>query len=546
VNEVGVIESKIRGVEHEYGVNTYPPLADSFSRNLLIDKAVEGLLEAGYISKARWSLDDEVGNLDYERDLLSFWMLPGEPHEAALNGMRVYNDAEHFETSTPAYRTPLDAVIYDKVGDVFTYLGIEKAKKSFATARAYKNNLSTLYTAEKKFESNAYGTHGNIIVDRKVCNYDRWSEIQRALVPYFVVRILLIGSGDFVPCLKEGEKYSFHFHPASIPVLVGDSVKFTISPRVMFLKQITSMNTSTFRGLINERDEPHADPSKYWRLHDINFEAIKSDFQIFIRDCLQTLTICALERGLLEDAPQISDPLNAVKELSVDTEGCNWKIELKDGRKVDAVSEILEGFYLAKIEEMLSREEVSLYDKVALNTLKGTIQKLNERDLECLVDGIDWITKKALVEEYGATEVESLGICNEYSLIDKSVLFYLGEKVNFDECDCRFIPTDSLAFIKDAVPTLNWDGLNEKIRYALLHGPEDTREYFRSSILNKFPGAAYKITWWKVFFDKGIVHLSDPFKLNKQECGEIVEKAESIEDVLKKIEVSPPEKRKTI
>ncbi|MFQ6084701.1 MAG: proteasome accessory factor PafA2 family protein [Candidatus Bathyarchaeia archaeon] len=529
---MGFIDGRIRGIEYEYAIDTHPSLTSSILRNRVISSAIMGLKEQGYISEVDWSIDDEIGNLEYEQGLPALWMAPVGPFEAALNGSRVYNDAEHFEVSTPAYRTPFDAVVYDKVGEIFAYWGAKATEKEFRRVFAYKNNVSTT-VSDGRFESVTYGTHSCISLDRRVCNIDRWDEVERALVPYMVSRIPLIGGGEYVTCTKEGKKLEFVFPHLGAPTVAGNSAVFTISPRSAFLKRISALDTSLMRGILNLRDEPHANPEKYWRLHDINWEAARNEFHIFVRDVLQVFVMCAFERGLLDDAPRLRDPLNSAMEVSLDTEDYNWRVELADGRRVDCVSEILDGFYLAKIEEMVSQEEASAQDKMALDILKATVQKLSERSLEYLFNGIDWITKKLLVVEYEpSTTMEAIGLCNEFSLVDDCVEFYVGKGVNFDECDSRFDPRESLAFAKDAAPIPDWDRLIDRIQTGLTEGPSDTREYFRSSVLKKFPNDIRKISWWKVYFEGEVIELPEPFDLNKQESRELVEKASSAGELL--------------
>ena len=83
----------------------------------------------------------------------------------------------------------------------------------------------------------------------------------------------------------------------------------------------------------------------------------------------------------------------------MDAESCNWTVLLKDGRKVNALDDILEGFYLSGIEEMLDQGEANEIDLMGFNVIKATLQGLSEGRLEYFIDGLDWVTKKILIDE---------------------------------------------------------------------------------------------------------------------------------------------------
>ena len=94
------MEKKIRGVEQELAMNTLPSFSPS-SLIHLIGLAIEELKKKGLVT-----------NIKVEEELLDFM---------ALNGFRVYNDMSHLELSSPSYNSPLEAVVYDKVAELFAF-----------------------------------------------------------------------------------------------------------------------------------------------------------------------------------------------------------------------------------------------------------------------------------------------------------------------------------------------------------------------------------------------------------------------------------------
>jgi len=176
------------------------------------------------------------------------------------------------------------------------------------------------------------------------------------------------------------------------------------------------------------------------------------------------MVMTAYEDGFYKNPPKLKDPIKAIKELSQDTEKCEWKVELKNGKKVDALADIMEGFYVAGIEELLSQRNTTLDDKMAFNIIHETLQLLGERRLEYFIDGIDWITKKALIEEFAQGNLdEALGICNQFSLIDETVLKYINGGLENSNVT-TFNLEKAIEFARDAIPIVDWDNLPKKNR----------------------------------------------------------------------------------
>jgi proteasome accessory factor A len=496
-----MMEKKIRGVEHELAMNTIPSLPHG-SLVHLVGMAVEELKTLGLVTK-----------IPVEHE---------SPDQMALNGFRVYIDMSHLELSSPSYNSPLEAVIYDKVAELFGYHAVRGLKGYFKEVNVYKNNVSNLPTGAhgaKAWRAVSYSTHSSILMDRRVCNLDLWDTVEEALIPFMVARIPLMGGGDFVPTPQEG-------FPRPGKEMHGETLRFAMSPRAIFAKRLSSNDTVSARGLLNQRDDPHADPSKYWRLHDINWEGLRSPFQIYLRDSLETLVMTAYEGGYLGNPPKLVDPLNEIKGISLDTESCDWKVTLESGGRVDALADIMEGHYLAGIEKMLEESEASEEDRMGFNLLKAVLQSLGERRLEYFIDGLDWVTKKALIDEYAPGDIEeALGICNQYTLLDDAVLGFIGEPVEPDLIQTTFDLEASLEFARDAIPIVDWGSLSEKVKRALTHGPLGSREYLRGLVAREFPFMVERIEWERITFPNAIILLDEPFSFSKELCGEHLEEA---------------------
>jgi hypothetical protein len=491
-------ENRIRGIEQEYPVS----MKVGLNPTVLVNAAIQGLKRVRFTRDVKWDVTMEISQEAHESKTVSFY---GD------NGSRIYNDLGHLEIATPSYNNPFDAVAYDKASEIYAFVGSREASLALKkSVTVHKNNVANFFSPtegwkakgkgkEGKIKTNIYATHGNILTKREACK--DWSRVEKALIPWVVTRILFTGSGDVV----SGDMFG------------QGGVKFVISPRAMFVVQKSSLSTTSGRGILNTRDQPHA-ARRYWRLHDINYEALRSEYAIFLRDIVQAQVTSAFELGLLDDAPVIDDPVKAFRELSLDTQECAWKIKLRNGETTDAVS-ILR-FYLNAIEDIYENqsEELGKWEEIGLTGFKDVIDNLEARRVERYVDGIDWVTKLALLVNYEPkTAYEGISICNQYALLDESVLYYsIGGKEHV-KTGCLFDPEDSLAFARKSLPEVDWSALSGRIKYALSNAPEQTREFFRAAMLKRYGSHVKCISWSTLILDKAKIFLDEPFMLNKEE-----------------------------
>lgn len=500
-------ESKIRGIEQEYPVSAKSNLNPA----MLVNAAIQGLKRSALSRDVVWDTVTEVSQEVHESKITSSF---------GNNGCRIYNDMDHLEISTPSYNNPFDAIAYDKASEIYAFMATKEAGTALKKdVFVHKNNVANLTVTEglkrvKRgvIKTNTYATHGNILTLRDACN--DWARVEKSLIPWMITRILFTGAGDVVSGGFVGK----------------EGVKFVISPRAMFTHQKSSLSTTRNRGILNTRDQPHA-ARRYWRLHDIHYEGLRSEYAIFMRDIAQALVICAFETGFLDDAPELEDPVRAFKAISQDTQECEWQIKLKTGEKTDAVA-ILR-YYIEAIERMQEDTgEESKWDEIGLKALKKLIDKLESRRIEEFVDGIDWVTKLALLVNYEPKSAsDGISICNQYALLDENVSFYLGDsEKGATKSYCLFNPKDSLAFAERELPQVDWDSFTQRVKYALSNAPEQTRDYFKVAMLKKYGSELRSISWSTMQLKAATVILDEPFMLNKDEMGdEIVDGQELAE-----------------
>ena len=161
------------------------------------------------------------------------------------NGARFYNDHAHPEYSTPECTTLRELVAQDKAG--------ERILAECARRRSSKlppENEVRLYKNNTDFSGHSYGCHDNYLMRRDI----PWDRIVSGVLPFLITRQIFAGAGKMG---IEGES------AASQPGV------FQISQRADFFSVLVSIDTMNRRPLVNTRDEPHADASRYRRFHVI-------------------------------------------------------------------------------------------------------------------------------------------------------------------------------------------------------------------------------------------------------------------------------------
>ena len=167
-------------------------------------------------------------------DMKSDVMLP--------NGARFYNDHTHPEYSTPECRSLKDLIAHDRAGERILIAAANHRNEILGGdfVQLYKNNTD--------FHGHSYGCHDNYLVSRGV----DFETLVRGLMPFLVSRQVIAGAG------KVGqEAQECGFTPGG----------FQLSQRADFMEAELGVDTMHNRPILNTRDEPHANPTRYRRLH---------------------------------------------------------------------------------------------------------------------------------------------------------------------------------------------------------------------------------------------------------------------------------------
>jgi proteasome accessory factor A len=289
------------------------------------------------------------------------------------NGARVYQDTgSHPEYSTPECDRVRDVVIHDKAGERILSRAVD-----FAFDHLHEEGVDgSLFVLKNNTDAagNSYGCHENYLIDRNVTFW----RLSRTLIPFFVTRQIFAGAGGLVP---DGE----------------GRVMFVLSPRALHIREKISCSTTSSRPIINTRDEPHADPQKYRRLHIIVGDSNMSEVSNYLKIGATALVLQVIEEGGLHDRMSIEDPIRAIREISMDPT-LTRKVRLEGGRELTAIE--IQREYLDSVQAFLdkegsipavSQEILSLWDR-ALTDL--------EKDPSRLGREFDWVIKHKALESY--------------------------------------------------------------------------------------------------------------------------------------------------
>jgi len=230
------------------------------------------------------------------------------------NGARFYNDHGHPEYSTPESFSIFELARLDQEGQSHA-LRATKAYESKINkpVRMFKNNTD--------FHKASYGTHESYLVPRSL----GFQKLFDAVTPMLVVRQILTGAG------KVGAEH-------------GDPCFYQISQRADFFVEAANAETLFKRPVFNTRDEAHADPQDWIRLHMISCDANMNPRCTALRVGLVKLAIHLLE---VESAPiwKFASPVKSFESISKDATHA-FKIDL-EGANWTTAYEVLESYFAA-------------------------------------------------------------------------------------------------------------------------------------------------------------------------------------------------------
>ncbi len=510
-------ETRVLGIETEYGISAMQPSfpgSQGGFHAIRIEDDLHPMQLSNHVVKAYGaSAAGQPATWDYEtetplRDIRGYEISRAAAHPDQLtdsdlgmanviltNGARLYVDHAHPEYSGPEVTSALDAVRYDKAGDAVMAIAAQRASQALGrSVRLYKNNTDG--------KGASYGTHENYLMLRST-PFDR---IVTQFTAFLVTRQVITGAGR---------------------VGIGQSSQttgFQISQRADFFEAEVGLETTLNRPIINTRDEPHADASRYRRLHVITGDANLSEISTYLKVGTASWVLRVIEAGELGHDLRLDTPVAAMRAVSHDL-SCAQPLAF-DQRGTASAVEVQE-IYLQACRQHYERiadelTETALIEAKDLFTRWQECLDAIRTDLFSLADQLDWVAKLKLMESYR----------------DRDGLDWDAPKLAMIDLQYADVdPRRSLYAALLAKGKMRRLVTDEEVERARTTPPEDTRAYFRGRVMEKFGRSVVAASWDSVIFDvQGRpalqrVPLLDPLRGTREQVGQMIDSCNTVADL---------------
>jgi proteasome accessory factor PafA2 len=476
---------KVIGTETEYGIAAagVPDFNPVLSSSLLISTF------AGALRRIRWDYEQESPL----RDARGFEPIPsrevsdedlGLANVILPNGARYYVDHAHPEYSTPECLTPRELVVHDKAGERI----LERSLREIAAQMPDAPPL-VIYKNNSDGKGNSYGTHENYLLDRQT----PFADIVRDLTPFLVSRQVVSGAG------KLGSEAPWD--DRSRPV-------YQLTQRADFFETEVGLETTLKRPIINTRDEPHADPEKYRRLHVIIGDANLCEVAQLLKVGTTAIVLEMIEDRFLPDL-SLEAPVRSLHEISRDIT-CTVDVPLADGRRLSAVQ--LQWEYFEHAKKYVEREDDTPEHREILDRWETVLTTLESEPLS-LHRELDWVAKYRVLEAY-----------RERGGLDRG-----DHRLHAIDLQYHDVRRDrGLYYRLEAAGKVDRVVRDPDVDRAVMEPPEDTRAYFRGRCIGKFPDAIAAASWDSLIVDTGAealqrIPMREPLRGTKRHVEDLLE-----------------------
>ncbi|WP_295626021.1 Pup--protein ligase [uncultured Corynebacterium sp.] len=304
------------------------------------------------------------------------------------NAGRLYLDVgSHPEFATAECDSVSQLVAHDRAGERLLDELAAKAEAGLVgediggKVFLFKNNVDSA--------GNSYGCHENYLVGRSM----GLKALSKLLLPFLVTRQLLCGAGKIArpypgsPYEDEPEQYCF-------------------SQRADHVWDGVSSATTRSRPIINTRDEPHADSTRFRRLHVIVGDSNMSETTTALKVGSTQLVLEMIEAGVELPDFEVANEIKAIRLVSRDMTG-TAPIPLRAGaQRTEASALQIQRAYLDAATAWLDRRDDSdggtpTAELARLVELWGRVlDAVESGDWSTIDRDIDWAIKWSLLRRY--------------------------------------------------------------------------------------------------------------------------------------------------
>ena len=402
-----------------------------------------------------------------------------------LNGGRLYVDMGHLEYASPECVNLRDIVAYDIAGDTLLQSGV-------AGLHA-ENRVSFIKNNVDHHTGATFGCHENYLMRREM---QFTPEALGTLLSFLATRQVFTGAGR----VGQTNPLSFEYEaPQAAPV------EFQISQRADHIVNDIYQWVQFNRAIINARDEPLADHRRYRRLHLLVGDSNMSPFATALKCGTTSLILTMLELNSLPPHVVLRDAVLATREISREGTG-RAAVKLEDGRSRDCLD--LQYEFLKHAKHLFSGQDEET--DWLLESWQFTLEALESKP-ELLIGGVDWISKRWLLDMFRESEkltwqdpwLQSLDL--EYHNIDpeRGLFFSLKPSKRIGEWNASMYCDQTLT-----TP------------------PENTRAFGRGKAVAHFlkhPKRSYLVNWDSLSIEgEPPLAMPDPFETYDSAVGEFL------------------------
>jgi proteasome accessory factor A len=492
------MKKRIFGIETEYGI-------------VAVDPSGKWLCEQGDINSRLEYLRANSNSSEHNGKFLA-------------NGSRLYVDAgNHPEYASAECASVSDAVVQDKAGERILRRIFDRVN---AKVLLFKNNVQYAINDQVsshygQFEPITFGCHENFLMEERVGETD----LSPVFLPFLVVRQIISGSG----WVADPHYYSKVFRDPQ-------SIRYVISQRTRFIGEAIGSQTRTQWQrpiLCTARfNEPHAESSRYKRLHLILSDSNMSELSAYLKMGTVAILLEMVEEGYPFDelkSLQLVDSVRSLHLVSFDLSCKKPVIELDSGKLISAIDLFREYVAIMDRYQTINGLNPELSDVLArVKDALGRFEKreidqetLMEIDSQGLDKELDWLMKKSLLE----SSLRKLD-CYWNNFFDKRDVYehIRAKDLKFHEISKRGIyniaVSDDLSLVDlkalgARTPRIAED---QRIEDAVENPPQDTRAKLRGDFIRFLEGkgagvkSCFSMNWEQIYSSayRG-VNLSDPF-----------------------------------
>ena len=409
------------------------------------------------------------------------------------NGGRLYVDGAHPEYSIPECSNPREVVAFERIGERIL------ARSLTELTRARGREQCIVYKNNSDGKGNSYGYHENYMVSRAV----PFNRLLQVLAPFFVTRLIVAGAG------KVGAENQ------------AGPAEYQISQRADFFECLADLNTMVKRPIVNTRDEPHAEYSKYRRLHVIVGDANMAELSTYLKVGTLSMVLELLEAGAALPHIELDEPVRAIKQVSRDLD-MKQSLKLTNGRPTTALA-VQRAYWSAATSYYANHPTTEIMQDV-LRRWEHVLDCL-EKDPRLLVEELDWVAKRHLIESY----------------MDRKGCGWSDPRVKLMDLQYHDVrPDKGLFYTLERSNLIKRVVSEEEIVRAETLPPPGTRAYFRGRCAAKFAASLYGVSWTSVLFDFGNptitrIPLMDPNRGTEAMTGALLDSCPTAEALLEKL-----------